>query len=123
MKCAYRDSDHKPCNAQALQNDEFCFWHSENEEVIAKRFLAASKGGQNTASYSLDLPDWHYHKVDSLLRLLEICINKTLQGTMPPKVANSLAYLINVTLSTVKEQELEKRLEVIEHVVGIQKDH
>ena len=44
-KCQFIKSDKTRCKAEAIDEDVFCFWHSENTK--AKREIALSEGGQS----------------------------------------------------------------------------
>jgi len=46
LKCKEQD-----CGAYAIKNDDFCFFHSINPDIIAKRVLSQSKGGRNPKIY------------------------------------------------------------------------
>ena len=41
LKCKEQD-----CGAYAIKNDDFCFFHSINPDIIARRELSQSKGGR-----------------------------------------------------------------------------
>lgn len=115
--CKFAKKDNNFCKAPVLTDDEFCFWHSP--KVKKQRHQAVSDGGQATRKYELEIPDWEYENSKSVIQLLELCINKTIQGSMPSRIANSIAYLSNAMLTAVKETEMEQRLEVIEYALKI----
>lgn len=108
------------CKTARLRDDTYCFWHSKKTK--SNREEAVVRGGQATRRYELNVADWEYKDSQSIIRLLELCINQTIQGRMPSRVANSVAYLANALLTAVRDSELEKRLEVVEYVLKSKKD-
>lgn len=121
MQCSYTDKSGNRCKAKSLKEENCCFWHSENPEVIQLRNNASKNGGKASKKFSLNTKKWKYKNSQSLVILLEDCINKTISGKLPPKVANTLTYLVNSLVSVVKQNDFEKRMEVIENAIKISK--
>ncbi len=45
-KCQFVKSNHQQCQVQALQGENYCFFHSSSQRVIEKRLKASAKGGE-----------------------------------------------------------------------------
>ncbi|KKR56127.1 MAG: hypothetical protein UT93_C0004G0005 [Candidatus Woesebacteria bacterium GW2011_GWF1_40_24] len=120
-KCQFIKSDKTRCKAEAIDEDVFCFWHSENTK--AKREIALSEGGQS--------PKRNYGREDEIsitntkdvLKLIEQTINDLRGNKTSTRIANAIGYLAGVALKTIEQGEIQKRLEVLEYALKIRKQN
>lgn len=117
-KCKYIKPNKEQCNANAIADDDYCFWHSDKAKE--KRLLAIQKGGmcpkRNYENEPVSLKD-----VNDVLKIIEKTINELRQNKTNAKIANAVGYLSGIALRALEQSALEKRLEVIEYALKIKK--
>ena len=119
-KCEYIRSNKKQCNAQAVQGEKYCFFHSKNPKVIEKRLKASVKGGKaGTASPNIE--HFELKTVNQIMKLLEFTTNGLLQGEISREKASCIGYLSNILIGAIKDHKFEERLEAIEHAINLSK--
>lgn len=113
MKCQKKKRDGKQCGAHALTGATYCSLHSERGAAA----LLGSKGGRRRAIYKPDgLKEFPAPKsAADLQELLAYSIIEIRNGTLNPKLANSISYLGTGFLRALEVSDLEKRLEQLEN--------
>lgn len=122
-KCCYTKSNGTTCQAKALSGDSYCFFHSQNPEIIAKRLQANAKGGKQNKleTGSLFSEQFKLKTIGQVRDLLEFTTNTLIQGKITRSKASCIGYLANILIGAIKDKEIEDRLEVIENVLNISK--
>jgi hypothetical protein len=67
------------------------------------------------------LPPIELRDTRSLVALLENTINGVRGGTLQANTANCIGYLAGIALKALQASDLEKRIEMIEAIMGKQK--
>lgn len=116
-QCEAVKGDGIRCQAAALPDSGFCFFHdpARAEERKAAQTLGGSQGKAKTIPDAA--PDVEIENCQDIVRLLVQTINQVRKGTLDPKVANSVGYLSNIALKAFEDSDLEKRLAELETVV------
>lgn len=117
--CKFVRPDKTKCKGYAVQGDDYCFFHSAKYQESRKE--AILKGGNSLKR--------NYGKDDEIvvscsadvLRLLEQTINDLRQSKTSVKIANAIGYLSGIALRAIEQSDLEKRLEVVEYALKINK--
>lgn len=118
--CIYKKEDDSVCQAKALHDDEFCFWHSEKSKE--QREKAIHDGGNSLKrNYTNDEMD--ISTTNDVIELLVKTINELRQNKTSTKIASTVGYLSGILLKAIEQTSLEKRLEVIEYVLKIRKQN
>lgn len=120
MQCKFVKTNNQVCEAEALKNKGFCFFHSQDRKVKEKRIKANSEGGKSSLALEtyVSKPDYFSLKtVSEVLVLLEFTMNNYLQGKINRSKASCIGYLASITIGAIKDNSFEQRLEVIEHVL------
>jgi len=115
MKCAYVKANKAKCQANAMKNSRFCFTH--NPDTKEQHALAVVKGGKLSKRDRLNLPLVQIKTPADVVNVLEETINGVRSGTIPPNVANTLAYICSHTLKAMEASCLDDRLEIVESVL------
>lgn len=117
-KCKYIKDNREKCNANAINEDEYCFWHSK--KMAEKRTEAVKNGGNS--------PKRHYENEEISLRttadvveLIERTINELRRNRTSTRIANAIGYLAGISLKAIEQSDLERRMEVIEYAIKIRK--
>jgi hypothetical protein len=102
------------CKANALKDDDFCFFHSQKPNIIAKRVLAQSRGGRKTQIHRdpVSIESLDDIQVTLLETLNEIRCSST-ENTVSR--ARAIAYIC-LSLANIQDRvDLEKRVEAMEN--------
>ena len=118
-KCKFIKSDKSVCKAEAIQNDEFCFWHSE--KMREKRQVATSEGGRNPKNNNGNQEEISIKSTNDILMLLEQTMNDLRRNKTSTRIANALGYLSGICLKAIEQGDLAKRLEVVEYALKVRK--
>ncbi len=109
MKCKKRR-----CKANALKDENFCFFHSQKPKIKAKRALAQSRGGSKTQINREPV------SIESL-KDIQVTLLETLNEIRGSNTENmvsrarAIAYIC-LTLANIQDRiDLEKRVEAIEN--------
>jgi hypothetical protein len=113
-RCEAIKPDRSRCEVAALAESEFCFFHDPAR--AAERRTAQSMGGKGNRMKTLDprIPDVKIESSEDVTALLSRTINDVLKGNIDPRVANAAAYLANIMMRAIEQNDHEKRLVRIE---------
>ena len=115
MRCQFIKPDGNQCEANAMENSQYCFTH--NPETSEEKKLAVIKGGLSPKRNTLNLPPVEIKSVQDVVRLLEDTINRVRSGEMPTNTANCIGYLGGHIIKALETSEIEKRLEKLEQII------
>ena len=117
--CSGVKGDGNPCQAHALRDAEFCFYHSpEHADEVAE---ARRLGGQRRRKERIVAEAYDFEglaTMDSLRRLIEVAALDTLGLENSVARARTLAYLAQVASRLIESNELEARIEELERSVA-----
>jgi hypothetical protein len=107
--------------ANAISNDDYCFWHSEKVTEDEKK-SARIKGGQGgKIRVKSSLKSIEINETRDVVSLLGDSINRVRSGELDVKIANCLGYLSGQIVKAIEISELEQRLQAIEKQVNEEK--
>lgn len=115
MSCAYINTCGEKCQANAMKNSEFCFVHNPNTKE--EHALAVKKGGHMSKRDKLNLPAVPIKSPADIVSVLEETINGVRSGTIPPQIANTIAYICSHALKAFEVSKLNDKVELIQRVV------
>lgn len=115
--CQAKKADGAGCQAAALPDSEFCFFHDPGQ--AEKRHDARSFGGSQNRmkTLSADHPDMKVESCQDIVKLMTETINQVRKGDLDPRVANAVGYLANVLIKALDVGDLEKRMEDLESAI------
>ena len=117
--CGKRKEDGSACEAHALRDGSFCFWHSpdHSEEAAEARRL----GGQRRRRERVVSGVYDFEglgSVASVRRLVEVAVVDTLGLENSVARNRALAYLAQTATGLLEKGELEERLAAIEALMA-----
>ena len=118
-KCEFVKKDGKRCNGYAVGGDNYCFFHSAKYQKARKE--AVLKGGNSLKRNYGKETEVTISNSTEVLKLLEETINDLRQGKTSVKIANAVGYISGIALRAIEQGDLEKRMEVLEYALKIQK--
>lgn len=111
MKC-----QHPGCGSYALRNgDGFCYFHSKDPEVIKKRQQDRKKGGRRVKTQKND----DIKTLEDIRVILAEAINELRSSPSENLVSKyrAVVYACGELRDTLRECDLEKRLEKLEAII------
>ena len=114
--CKYIREDGTNCKSRAVMDAGYCYFHNPDvpDEVRKEN---ARKGGLVKKYEPLVKRDFYDNLVEDSKSVLIETVNQLREGSMPPNVANSIVYACSTLQKVYEVQDLEKRLNVLEHSV------
>ncbi len=117
-QCMATKPDGLRCKATALPGLDCCLFHDPSRAT--ERRAAQSLGGQHNRMKTLDAgtPNVNITNAADVVALLAETINQVRKGDIDPRVANTIAYLADVSVRTIRVSEDEARIRKLEQVVS-----
>jgi hypothetical protein len=117
MKCDFIKPDGEKCEAYAVKDTEFCYFHNPDIDDEEKR-EAQSNGGKTKALILKEaLPELIISKPSDAVLLVADTISRVRAGTLDIRTANCLGFLSDKLLKAFEVSQLNDRVEVIERVI------
>ena len=117
MKCEFIKPDGTKCEAHAIKDSEFCYFHNPDISDEEKR-QAQSNGGKTKALTLKDpLPELVLAKPEDAVLLIADTISRVRAGTLDIRTANCLGFLSDKLLKAFETSRLNDRIEIIERVI------
>jgi hypothetical protein len=115
--CEGQKPDGVRCQAAALPDSDFCFFHDPSREI--ERRAAQAEGGRQNRMKTLNAgaPDINIRACKDVVALLSETINQVRKGLIDPRIANSVGYLANQLVRVLEQNELEDRIEKLEQML------
>ncbi|MBD3183324.1 hypothetical protein GF312_13590 [Candidatus Poribacteria bacterium] len=104
------------CNAYTIKNDEFCYWHSKNPEIIRARTEASSKGGKAGKNKPLR-EDKPIESITDIRQIMTETINDLRAFRIDPTQARAINSMCSNMLKIIEICDLVLRLEALEGIV------
>jgi len=122
MKCKGL-KDGKPCEAEAMKDSEFCYWHNPKTEQERKQ---ASKAGGEVSYYDKGLVKAEPIDIitdrKAIIYLLADTVNRVRRispnGSIDIKVANCIGFLSSKIIEAQKEIVTAERLDKLEKILN-----
>jgi len=117
MKCVFKKPDGTPCDANAINGDEYCYFHSSKIEE-SDRKEAQSRGGKgNLIKIQNPLPPIQIKKANDVVHLLEETVNLVRSGELDVRIANCIGVLSGQMLKALEVDTITNRVEIIERAI------
>ena len=117
MKCEFIKDNGEKCEAHAIKDSEFCYFHNPDISDEEKR-QAQSNGGKTKALTLKDpLPELVLAKPEDAVLLIADTISRVRAGTLDIRTANCLGFLADKLFKALEVAKLNDRVEIIERVI------
>lgn len=113
--CKHINKDGESCNAYAINNSDYCFWHDPNKAI--ERNNAQLKGGLQGRRAVLEESNIKIENISDVLKLLEKTINQVRSGEIDSKIASVVGFLSNIMLRALEQGLIEKRVAAMENII------
>jgi hypothetical protein len=118
-RCTAQTTSGRPCSAQPVRPDGYCYWHSP--ATASERADARRRGGRNRSNQARakkQLPA-EVMTDEELLAWLGITFKRVIAGQMLPNVGNAAATIARAMVAVRQASELEERLAALEARAGL----
>jgi len=117
MKCEFIKPDGQKCEAHAIKDSEFCYFHNPDISDEEKR-EAQSNGGKTKALILKEpLPKLALAEPDDAVLLIADTINRVRAGTLDIRTANCLFIGADKLLKAFEVAKINDKTELIERVI------
>lgn len=117
MKCEFIKPDGQKCEAHAIKDSEFCYFHNPDISDEDKREAQSNGGKTKALTLKEPLPVLPIAKPEDAVLLVADTINRVRAGTLDIRTANCLGFLSDKLLKAFETSRLNDRVEIIERVV------
>lgn len=117
--CQARNRRGGECGAPALRGSDFCFAHSQDEQVVKRRREAAVRGGRTTTMRRRVLLGAVTFETPAEVRaFLEALTRATLRGEIAAQRASTAASIAHIALGIRGTEELLERMDALEKTLS-----
>ena len=117
MKCEFIKPDGTKCEARAMKDSKFCYFHNPNISDEEKREAQSNGGKTKALTLKEPLPELVLAKPADTVLLIADTISRVRAGTLDIRTANCLGFLSDKLLKAFETSRLNDRIEIIERVV------
>ena len=117
MKCNHTKENGETCEAYAVKDSEFCYFHNPDIDDEEKREAQSNGGKTKALTLKEPLPELALATPDHAVLLIADTISRVRAGTLDIRTANCLGFLSDKLLKAFEVSQLNDRVEVIERVI------
>ena len=121
MKCEHIKPDGQKCEAHAVKDSEFCYFHNPDISDEEKREAQSNGGKTKALTIQEPLPAIALTTPDHAVMLIADTINRVRAGTLDIRTANCLGFLSDKLLKAFEVSKLNGRVDIIEQVIQTQR--
>lgn len=117
MKCKGTKANEEKCEANAVKDSEFCYFHDPNISDREKREAQTNGGANRALILKKPLPKLALKKPEDTILLIADTISRVRAGTLDIRTANCLGFLSDKLLRAFEITQLTDKVEVIERII------
>ena len=117
MKCNHTKENGETCEAYAIKDSEFCYFHNPDISDEDKREAQSNGGKTKALTLKEPLPELVLGKASDAVLLIADTISRVRAGTLDIRTANCLGFLSDKLLKAFEVSQLNSRVEIIERVI------
>ena len=117
MKCEFIKQDGTKCEAHAIKDSKFCYFHNPDISDEEKREAQSNGGKTKALTLKEPLPELPLKIPDDATLLVADTISRVRAGTLDIRTANCLGFLSDKLLKAFEVSKLNDRLEILERVM------
>lgn len=115
--CTATTKANTPCNAQAMQGEQYCYRHNPNIPE-ADKIEASTNGGKKRQAMTNADPVT-LRNIESIVYLIESNTNAVRSGAIDPKTSNAVVQNINTLLKVYELAVTDTRVRKLEEKAGL----
>ena len=116
-KCIYTNIEGEKCHSYSMSNSLYCLSHDPDKGE--ERLLRAQNGGKATSYEKLEmqLKPFDITGPDEIISAVLQTVNELRTGQVPPKIASTIGFLLNIALKGYEIRNIGDRVEIIDRVL------
>lgn len=116
-QCEFIKQNNKHCGAYAVQNSQYCINHEESMKETKHNAVAKGGSSDSYQKLNLNLPPLTIDNPSDVTSAVVQTINELRSGTVPPKIANTIGYLLGIALKAFEVAEIDRKIEAIDRII------
>jgi hypothetical protein len=117
MKCEFIKTDGTQCEAHAIKDSEFCYFHNPDISDEEKREAQSNGGKTKALRINEPLPEIILAKPDDAILLIADTIRRVRAGELDIRTANCLGFLSDKLLKAFEVAKLNDQVEFLGQVL------
>lgn len=117
MKCNHTKENGETCEAYAVKDSEFCYFHNPDVSDEDKREAQSNGGKTKALTLKEPLPELALSKPSDAVLLIADTISRVRAGTLDIRTANCLFIGGDKLLKAFEVSQLNDKYDVIERVI------
>ena len=118
MKCEFIKPDGTKCEAHAIKDSKFCYFHNPDISDEEKREAQSNGGKTKALTLKEPLPALPLKMPDDAVLLVADTINRVRAGKLDIRTANCLGFLADKLLKAFEASQTNDKLEKIERLLA-----
>jgi len=118
MKCSFIKDDGEKCEANAVKDSEFCYFHNPDISDEEKKEAQTNGGANRALTLKEPLPVLLIANQDDAVLLVADTINRVRAGKLDIRTANCLGFLADKLLKALEASQTNDKLEKIERLLA-----
>lgn len=118
MKCEKVKADGTQCEANAINESEFCYFHNPDITDDEKREAQSNGGKAKALTLKEPLPDINLATPQDAVMLLADTIRRVRAGELDIRTANCLGFLSDKLLKAFEVSQLNDKVDLVGQVLG-----
>lgn len=118
MKCEKVKADGTQCEANAINESEFCYFHNPDITDDEKREAQSNGGKAKALTLKEPLPDINLATPHDAVMLLADTIRRVRAGELDIRTANCLGFLSDKLLKAFEVSQLNDKVDLVGQVIG-----
>lgn len=118
MQCKFIKENNEQCDANAMNNSNYCYLHNPEIDEEEKLTVRSKGGKENKIKVFEPLEPMDLKDPQDVVKLIADTVNRVRSGEMDLKVANCIGYLSGHLTKAFEVAQLSQRVELIEKVLA-----
>lgn len=116
-QCQFIKKDGNRCSGFTIDDSLYCLSHDPS--MSEARIVRAKKGGsaESYEKLNLKLEPVSITSSTDVMKIVVKIINELRSGTIPPRIATSIGYLLGIALKAFELGEIEERIKNFEKAI------
>jgi len=117
MKCIFLKDNGETCQANAINDSEYCYFHDPDIPKEEKHLVQTRGGEARSLTLATPLPEMKLETPTDAVMLVADTIKRVRAGELDIRTANCLGFLTDKLLKAFEVARLNDKVDFIERVV------
>ena len=117
MQCKFIKLNNQQCEANAMEDNDFCFLHNPYISEEEKKGMQSKGGKANKIAIKEPLEALEIKDTKDVIFLISDTINRVRAGQMDTKIANCIFYGSGQLIKALETSEIQEKLELVNALI------